>query len=57
MQAWSYDNKSNIVWHKVRKDGGPGGRGIGFYFGDTTKLILVGIRGKNNRTLALGRSR
>ena len=57
MQAWGYDNKSNIVWHKVRKDGGPGGRGIGFYFGDTTELILVGIRGKNNRTLALGRSR
>ena len=56
MKAWGFEYKSNIVWHKVRKDGGPDGRGVGFYFRNTTELILFGIRGKNNRTLAPGRS-
>ena len=32
MQAWGFTYKSNIVWHKVRKDGGSDGRGVGFYF-------------------------
>ena len=56
MKAWGFEYKSNIVWHKVRKDRGPDGRGVGFYFRNTTELILFGIRGKNNRTLAPGRS-
>ncbi len=47
--------KSNIVWHKVRKDGGPDGRGVGFYFRNVTELVLFGVRGKNARTLAPGR--
>jgi N6-adenosine-specific RNA methylase IME4 len=47
--------KSNIVWHKVRKDGGSDGRGVGFYFRNVTELILFGVRGKNARTLAPGR--
>jgi N6-adenosine-specific RNA methylase IME4 len=55
MRAWGFNYKSNIVWHKVRKDGGPDGRGVGFYFRNTTELILFGIRGKNARTLAPGR--
>jgi len=54
MEAWGFQYKSNIVWHKVRKDGGPDGRGVGFYFRNTTELILFGIRGKL-RTLAPGR--
>jgi N6-adenosine-specific RNA methylase IME4 len=53
--AWGYTYKSNIVWHKVRKDGGPDGRGVGFYFRNVTELILFGVRGKNARTLAPGR--
>src|SRR6202030_2269132 len=32
MKAWGFNYKSNIVWHKVRKDGGSDGRGVGFYF-------------------------
>lgn len=56
MQAWGFQYKSNIVWHKVRKDGGPDGRGVGFYFRNVTELILFGVRGKNARTLAPGRS-
>jgi N6-adenosine-specific RNA methylase IME4 len=56
LQAWGFEYKTNLVWHKVRKDGGPDGRGVGFYFRNTTELILFGIRGKNNRTLAPGRS-
>jgi N6-adenosine-specific RNA methylase IME4 len=56
MQAWGFTYKSNIVWHKIRKDGGSDGRGVGFYFRNVTELILFGIRGKNARTLAPGRS-
>ncbi len=55
MQAWGFEYKSNIVWHKIRKDGGPDGRGVGFYFRNVTELILFGVRGKNARTLAPGR--
>jgi len=55
MQAWGFTYKANIVWHKVRKDGGPDGRGVGFYFRNTTELILFGTRGKNARTLKAGR--
>ncbi len=55
MAAWGFQYKSNLVWHKVRKDGGPDGRGVGFYFRNTTELILFGVRGKNARTLAPGR--
>lgn len=55
MAAWGFTYKSNIVWHKIRKDGGPDGRGVGFYFRNTTELILFGVRGKNARTQAPGR--
>jgi N6-adenosine-specific RNA methylase IME4 len=56
VQAWGFTYKSNVVWHKVRKDGGSDGRGVGFYFRNVTELILFGVRGKNARTLAPGRS-
>lgn len=56
MAAWGFQYKTNIVWHKVRKDGGPDGRGVGFYFRNTTEIILFGVRGNNARTLAPGRS-
>jgi len=57
MKAWGFSYKGNIVWEKVRKDGQPDGRGVGFYFRNVTELLLFGIRGqKNNRTLAPGRS-
>lgn len=55
MDAWGFTYKSNIVWHKIRKDGGPDGRGVGFYFRNVTELVLFGVRGKNARTLAPGR--
>jgi N6-adenosine-specific RNA methylase IME4 len=55
MKAWGFAYKSNIVWHKVRKDGGSDGRGVGFYFRNVTEFILFGVRGKNARTLAPGR--
>ncbi|MDX2080459.1 MAG: MT-A70 family methyltransferase [Terrimicrobiaceae bacterium] len=56
MAAWGFQYKANIVWHKIRKDGGPDGRGVGFYFRNVTELVLFGTRGKNARTLAPGRS-
>jgi N6-adenosine-specific RNA methylase IME4 len=55
MEAWGFEYKTNIVWHKIRKDGGPDGRGVGFYFRNTTELVLFGVRGKHARTLAPGR--
>lgn len=56
MAAWGFTYKSNIVWHKLRKDGGSDGRGVGFYFRNVTELLLFGVRGKNARTLQPGRS-
>lgn len=56
MKAWGFQYKSNIVWHKIRKDGGPDGRGVGFYFRNVTELLLFGVRGKNARTLEPGRT-
>lgn len=56
MKAWGFDYKSNIVWEKIRKDGGPDGRGVGFYFRNVTEILLFGVRGKAARTLAPGRS-
>ncbi|MEX6723717.1 MT-A70 family methyltransferase [Parapedomonas caeni] len=56
MRRWGFRYVSNIVWHKVRKDGGSDGRGVGFYFRNVTELLLFGVRGKSARTLPPGRS-
>jgi N6-adenosine-specific RNA methylase IME4 len=56
MKAWGFNYKSNIVWHKLRKDGGSDGRGVGFYFRNVTEVLLFGVRGKNARTLQPGRT-
>lgn len=56
MSAWGFEYKTNLVWHKIRKDGGSDGRGVGFYFRNVTELILFGVRGKNARTLPPGRT-
>jgi N6-adenosine-specific RNA methylase IME4 len=56
MKAWGFNYKSNIVWHKLRKDGGSDGRGVGFYFRNVTEMLLFGVRGKNARTLQPGRT-
>lgn len=56
LQSWGFEYKTNIVWHKVRKDGGSDGRGVGFYFRNVTELLLFGVRGKNARTLDPGRT-
>jgi N6-adenosine-specific RNA methylase IME4 len=55
MEAWGFEYKTNIIWHKVRKDGGPDGRGVGFYFRNTTEILLFGVKGKL-RTLKPGRT-
>lgn len=51
MKAWGFQYKTNIVWEKIRKDGGPDGRGVGFYFRNVTELLLFGIKGVGMRTL------
>ncbi len=55
MEAWGFTYKTNIVWYKVRKDGGPDGRGVGFYFRNVTELLLFGVKG-SMRTLRPGRT-
>lgn len=54
MAAWGFTYKTNLVWYKIRKDGGPDGRGVGFYFRNVTELVLFGVRG-SLRTLQPGR--
>ena len=57
MAAWGFAYKSVLVWHKVRKDGGSDGSGVGFYFRNVTETLLFGVRGRNARTLEPARSR
>lgn len=54
MKSWGFTYKTNLIWYKIRKDGGPDGRGVGFYFRNVTEIILFGIKGKM-RTEAPGR--
>lgn len=60
MQAWGFQYKSNLIWEKVRKDGGPDGRGVGFYFRNVTEMLLFGVKTRKKsetfRTLAPARS-
>lgn len=56
MKAWGFEYKTNLVWEKIRKDGEPDGRGVGFYFRNVTELLLFGVKGSSNRTLSPGRS-
>lgn len=46
MKQWGFEYKTNLVWYKIRKDGGPDGRGVGFYFRNVTELVLFGVRGR-----------
>jgi N6-adenosine-specific RNA methylase IME4 len=55
LKAWGFRYKTNLVWYKIRKDGGPDGRGVGFYFRNVTELLLFGVCGTNVRTLQPGR--
>lgn len=56
MARWGFEYKTNVIWYKIRKDGGPDRRGVGFYFRNVTEMILFGIRGKNARTRSAGRT-
>ncbi len=55
LAAWGFEYKANLVWHKVRKDGGSDGRGLGHYFRNVTEILLFGVRGRRARTLEAGR--
>jgi N6-adenosine-specific RNA methylase IME4 len=55
MEEWGFKYKTNLVWYKTRKDGGPDGRGVGFYFRNVTEILLFGIRG-SMRTQEPGRT-
>lgn len=56
LKAWGFEYKTNIIWEKIRKDGAPDGRGVGFYFRNVTEMLLFGVKGDGNRTLAPARS-
>lgn len=55
MKSWGFKYKTNIIWYKIRKDGGPDRRGVGFYFRNVTEVVLFGVKG-SMRTLQKGRS-
>jgi N6-adenosine-specific RNA methylase IME4 len=55
LRGWGFTYKTNLIWFKVRKDGGPDGRGVGFYYRNVTEVVLLGVKG-NLRTLAPARS-
>jgi N6-adenosine-specific RNA methylase IME4 len=55
LESWGFTYKTNLVWHKVRRDGASDGRGVGFYFRNVTELVLFGVRG-SLRTLRPGRT-
>jgi N6-adenosine-specific RNA methylase IME4 len=54
MEGWGWRYVTNVVWYKVRKDGGPDRRGVGFYLRNVTEMLLLGVRG-SMRTLDAGR--
>ena len=55
MKSWGFKYKTNLIWYKIRKDGGPDRRGVGFYFRNVTEIVLFGVKG-SMRTLQKGRS-
>jgi N6-adenosine-specific RNA methylase IME4 len=55
MKRWGFTYKSNVIWYKTRKDGGPDRRGVGFYFRNVTEICLFGVRG-HLRTNTRGRT-
>jgi len=55
MKEWGFEYKTMLIWYKIRKDGGPDRRGVGFYFRNVTEVVLFGNRGQL-RTLQPGRS-
>src|SRR5262249_30246938 len=36
LESWGFCYKTMLVWHKIRRDGGSDGRGVGFYFRNVT---------------------
>ena len=55
MRAWGFTYKAALQWLKVRADGQPDMRCMGFYFRNVTETLLFGIRG-DARTLPPARS-
>ena len=53
MENWGFKYKTNLIWYKIRKDGGPDRRGVGFYFRNVTEMVLFGIRGRVRSSRAL----
>ena len=49
MQSWEFTYKTNLIWYKIRKDGGPDRRGVGFYFRNVTEMILFWCTGKKSK--------
>jgi N6-adenosine-specific RNA methylase IME4 len=45
INSWGFTYKTMLIWYKIRKDGGPDRRGVGFYFRNVTEIILFGVKG------------
>lgn len=46
LEAWGFTYKTTLTWYKIRRDGGPDGRGVGFYFRNVTEIVLFGVKGR-----------
>src|SRR4051794_13388378 len=44
--AWGFTYKATLVWEKIRQDGGPDGRGVGFYFRNVNEPCCLGCRAR-----------
>ena len=53
LKSWGFTYKTNIIWYKIRKDGGPDRRGVGFYFRNVTEILLFGVKGKSPRSILM----
>lgn len=51
---WRFANRTGKVAPEHRKDGGPDGRGFGFYFRNVTELLLFGVKGRMRSSLRDG---
>ena len=54
LQAWGFRYKSNIVWHKVRKDGRAGWSRRRFLFSERYRTCSVRRAGNGRRSLLDG---
>jgi N6-adenosine-specific RNA methylase IME4 len=54
--AWGFQYKTALVWHKVRKDGGSDGRGVGWSWSSPGSVDGYGLTGESASCARLSNS-